>query len=469
MDDFKYEKLVRQITKRIESGGFRPGEKLPSVRRVAREQGYGIITVLRAYAVLEERGLIAAQARSGFIVTPRLESKALPASPLSRPATGKPVKVSLANEIVSLNRDPKLIPFGGASLSLDLLPVEELKKIELRQGRRGFERYVRYESVMGALELRQAISRHSLTQGGGVLPENLIVTAGGTQALETALRLFLRPGDRVAVESPCYFGILWMLERMGLRVLEIPATAGEGMSIPALEAVCRRGEVKAVIVHPNFQNPLGSLMPDTSKARIAWLAAKYKIPAIEADTVSDLFTGQVRPKPIQAFDNSGWVLSYGSFSKLIAPGFRCGYLAPGRFLSETVETTRVFALATPAAHQLTLAGFIRGGGYDQHLRRLRKYFQTQLPRFIAKLVSSFPENARVSRPSGGYLLWVELPKAVSGRAVWEKARGMGISVTPGELFSSTGYYRNYLRINCGMAWTPRVEAAIETLGKLARD
>ncbi|MBI3558705.1 MAG: PLP-dependent aminotransferase family protein, partial [Deltaproteobacteria bacterium] len=266
----------------------------------------------------------------------------------------------------------------------------------------------------------------------------------------------------------CYFGTLWALEKMGMKIVEVPTAADVGVRVDDLEHLFKHGRVKAAVLHPNFQNPLGSVMPDEAKIRVAGLAKRYRVPVIEADTTADLYVSGSRPKPIQAFDRSDWVLSYGSFSKLVAPGFRMGYLAPGRFIREAEESLRAISLATATGPQLTLAKFMRDGGYESHLRRLRKHFQIQLPRAVRALGEAMPPHTRIGRPQGGYLLWLQLPRGVSSIEVWRLALREGISVTPGSLFSTTERYGSYLRLNLGLAWSAKVESAIRSLGRIVR-
>lgn len=460
----KYLNLFNELKSRIQGGVYLPGQKMPSMRKMAREQHLGLITVIRAYEDLKAEGWLDSHPRSGYFV--RLPAVDPPGSPLSRPKVGR-FQGELQSQVIEANRDPKLIPLGGSSLDPSLLPIQDLQRCLGRVARRKGPAFFGYETLGGTIELRREIVRRATLWGAPFSVEDTIVTNGGTEALATAVRAITKPGDPVAVESPTYFGVLSILHLLGRQIVEIPTDPLRGIHVQQLEEVFRKKKARAAVLIPNFQNPTGALMPDSAKESVADIAHRHQCPIVECDTSGDLYLEGARPRPIQCFDHDGLILSVQSFSKLVAPGLRVGYLTPGRFLTEARTIKRALSLATSTGPQLTLAEFLREGGYDRHLRRLRHHFRTSIPLWHELVINAFPPGTKVSRPAGGYLLWIQLPAGANGTALWDKALKAGISISPGELFSLTGRYGDYIRLNCTLPVDSKARAAVDRLGQLS--
>ena len=292
------------------------------------------------------------------------------------------------------------------------------------------------------------------------------ITAGGIEALNLALRATTQPGDVVAVESPTYFGLLQLFESMGLKALEIPTDPEHGISLPALELATRDGGVAACVLMPNFSNPTGSLMSDMAKQQLVRLLAERQVPLIEDDIYGEFYQGRERPRPAKAFDETGNVLYVASYTKLVAPGMRVGWIAPGRYRSRVEILKYINTFSTPAITQATLARFLESGGYDHHMRRLRKLCNNQLARLNDGLDRYFPAGTRWTQPKGGYLCWVELPQGADSTALLRQSAEEGISFAPGPLFSARHAYRNYLRLCAGEPWSDQVETRLRRLGEL---
>jgi DNA-binding transcriptional MocR family regulator len=231
----------------------------------------------------------------------------------------------------------------------------------------------------------------------------------------------------------------------------------------------QRGQsVQAVVLVPNVHNPLGGIMPDERKQQICELLGKRRIPIIEDDTYADLAFGPQRPRCLKAFDRHDNVLLLGSFSKTLAPGYRIGWVVPGRFHGELQKLKLVLSLATASPTQLAVADFLANGGFDRHLRRLRRVYHENLELAALTVALHFPEGTRATHPVGGHLLWIELPEGGDSLALHEAALVEGISIAPGPLFSASGRFRNCLRLNCALPWSERVARAVATLGRLAK-
>ncbi|MBW3628075.1 MAG: PLP-dependent aminotransferase family protein [Gemmatimonadetes bacterium] len=466
-EPFAYERLAADITSRVTAGTLRPGDRLPSVRQMSTQRGLSIPTVLHAYRLLEAGRVIAARARSGFYVLSRTRS-ALP-EPAGPAAVRDPAEIATADlimrslEIVS---GPGLIPLGTALPDPDLLPSVTLALNMVREARRRKRDGPRFPTPSGTPELRSEISRRSWKLGITAEPDDVVVTCGCTEAVTLCLRALTRPGDVVAVESPAYFGTLQALDVLRLRALEIPVDPLAGICLSTLSAALDRGGVAAVVVTPNVHNPLGCIMSDARKRELADLLSTHQVPAIEDDTYGDLHFGHARPPSLQAFDPAGLVLSCGSFSKTLAPDHRVGWTIPGRYREQVLHAKLATTAASPVPAQLAIAEYLASGAYDTHLRRLRRVFQANVDRLTVELAERFPEDTRISRPDGGFLLWVQLPDGIHTPHLQRRALSHGVSVAPGPAFSASGEFGNYLRISAAYTWSERIGYALDTLAML---
>jgi DNA-binding transcriptional MocR family regulator len=464
-----YLQVAGKIENLIHSGTLRPGERIPSVRRACTQHGVSLTTIVQAYLTLENRGLIEARPKSGFFVRSLLRDRVL--EPITSRVGNSAALVgvgSLQTRIFDAARMPEVVPFGAAYPSAENLPVKKLSLIMASVARSAGARGINYDMPPGSEQLRRQIARRSLDCGGNLSPDEIITTCGGTEALVLCLRAVTKAGDVVAVESPTYFGMLQQIEELGLKALEIPMHPRNGMNLDELERAIKNRRIAACLGVPNFNNPLGSLMPDENKQRLLQILARRDVPLIEDDINGDLSHSGHRPRVAQSYDKTGRVLLCGSFSKTLAPGYRVGWVAPGRFYEKVKSLKLTSTLATSSLPQFAIAEFVANGGYDHHLRSLRSNFAMQIQRTSDAVAESFPEEIKFTRPGGGFVLWIELPKKVSALKLHERALAEKISIAPGPMFSATQNFQNFIRINCGHPWTSRLERAVEILGGLAK-
>ncbi|MBI2388815.1 MAG: PLP-dependent aminotransferase family protein [Deltaproteobacteria bacterium] len=471
-----YERVADRVADWITRGVLRAGDRVPSVRKLSRQEGVSVATVVQAFQQLEVRGLIEARPQSGhYVRTPRARANIPePRAPRTTHAAARPSVAHLVAKVYGAARDPRLVNLGSAIPSPELLPAERILKITATVARQVGRLAVSYDPPPGCAALRRQIARRAVDVGSAIPADEIVTTVGAMEALHLALRAVARAGDTVAVESPAYYGLLQLIESLGIRAIEIPAHPGSGMDLDALEVALDTTKIAAVMAIPSFSNPLGSRMSNDGKRRLVSLLAARAIPLIEDDVYGDLpFPGAAppgedeRPRPAKAFDRDGSVILCSSFSKTIAPGYRVGWIAGGRH-HETIEALK-FAqtIATPSLQQLAIAEFIEGGGYDHHLRQLRRKLAAQVAQMREAIGEHFPEGTRVSSPTGGFVLWIELP---AGSAIDLHARALaeGISIAPGPIFSARSRFASYFRVSCGAPWSGRVEAAVEKLGAIAR-
>jgi DNA-binding transcriptional MocR family regulator len=463
-----YEDVATHVAALIERGALRAGDRLPSVRRFARERDVSVATVLAAYRQLENRELIEIRAKSGHFVRARPQLAPPPRSP--KPIAPAPAKVTVSDGVAALvasMRDSSVVPLGAAHLHPELYPIRAINRLLAGIVRDTGTAGAAYEVSPGLLTLRRQLARRSLAWGMSLGEEDFVITSGAMEAIHLALRVTLRPGDSVAVSSPTYFGILHLIEDMGLRAVEIPSHPDRGMDIDALQLALRRTKIKAVVAIPNFDNPSGALMPYEARVRLAGLIERHEIPLIEDDIYGDLAWDDSRPSPIKALDRAGRVLLCGSISKTIAAGYRVGWIVPGRY-AERVERLKFSqSVATSTLEQMAVAEYLSSGAYDRHLRTLRSKLASQVRAFREAIAASFPAGTSVSNPSGGFLLWVELPPSIDALELQAEAARRGIAIAPGPIFAAGNRYKSCIRINCGFPWSPAISNAVRTLGELA--
>ncbi|MEN8730744.1 MAG: PLP-dependent aminotransferase family protein [Desulfuromonadales bacterium] len=464
-----YEEVAGKISFLVEQGTLRPGDRVPSIRKLSKQLQVSINTVKEAYNLLEDRCMLEARPQSGYYVRARLPD--LPADPVVDPPAINPAEVSLSKLYRVVMRDlldPKLLQLGIAVPNPELLPIQKLNRMLARETRRFANQSVAYELPPGNLRLRKQIAQRLLLSGCTLSPDQVVITSGCVEAVVLALRALCQPGDAVAIETPVYFNFLQMIQDLGLKALEIPTSPRGGISLEALEYALDRnaGQVKACIVLSNFNNPLGSSMSDEDKQRLVNLLEQRQVPLIEDDIYGDLSFSDERPSVAKSFDKTGNVMLCSSFSKTVAPGYRVGWIAAGRY-QEQIERGKMLAnVATSSPPQLAIAEFLANGGYEHHLRSVRRVYARQAAQMGDAIGRFFPEGTRVSRPQGGFVLWVEMPQPVDAVVLYEQAKAHGITIAPGVIFSVDGRYRNCIRLNAA-CWTPAVEVAVETLGRLA--
>lgn len=466
----RYQALAEELRSAIHDGRLPAGARLPSVREAAQHRDLSINTILAAYRQLETQGLVEARPQSGYFVKPRLASpEAVPA--VLKPTSARPVEAAVLDRIAAVlaaQAQPDHVdlslacPKGG-----DFYPSARLARLVADIARRHPRLIGDYSLPPGSPLLRQEIARHALALGISMTPDTVILTNGCMEALQLALRAITRPGDAVAMESPTYFNLIPLAKRLGLRITEVPTHPGLGMSMDALEMLLAERRISAVVCMPDVHNPLGSGMPIAAKRRLAQLAAEHRVPVIEDALYAELqYTTPLQPA-VKAFDRDGWVILCASYTKTLAPGFRVGYMEAGRFASEVRELKFCSSVAQPTVLCEALGAFLESGGYIQHLRRLRRLYAGQTSRLRSILDDAFPAGTRATEPTGGFLLWVELPEGCDADRLFHDALAHGISITPGTLFSPSGRYRRHLRLSGCYPFSDRHVHALYTLGRLA--
>ncbi|MCY0966774.1 PLP-dependent aminotransferase family protein [Parathalassolituus penaei] len=466
-----YEQIADDISTNIMNGLYRPGERLPGVRQLAQARGVSIATVMAAYRNLENRTLVEARDRSGFYVCghsqKRLPEPAVAAfTPAPAPVTGQELVAAMARAASA----PATIQLGAAVPDSSFVPMRQLQASMATMARHHGLEAMTYQFPPGLAELRRQIARRMVNRGCVVSADDVVITNGCQEALIIALQATTSPGDLVALESPAYYGLLQVLESLQLKALEIPVHPSTGLSLEALELALSRWPIKACVVVPNFNNPLGFCMPDEHKQRLVDLLNQHEVALIEDDVYGDLGYHRERPKSCKGMLRAGMadrIYYCSSFSKTLAPGLRIGWLSAPTSQRARVEHLKyVQNMGVNSLAQRVVADFLENGGYDRHLRQLTSALALATSRMASAIQQYFPAGTRVSRPEGGYVLWLELPEGVDAIRLTQQALQRGISIAPGPLFSASGRFGNCIRLSCACRWNPALEQGLQTLASL---
>ncbi|UTH37920.1 GntR family transcriptional regulator MpaR [Pseudomonas sp. KHPS1] len=463
----RYEKFADEIAALIRTGVLGPGEKVPSVRHASRTYGVSPSTVFQAYYLLEDRGLIQARARSGYFVREHAKRPLHEPELTAYAAQTTEVGVSeLVFSVLASLKDPHTVPFGSAFPSPDLFPLPRLAKSMAHALRRLSPHEIIADMTAGNADLRRQIALRYMVSGVMLPMEELVISNGAMEALNLCLQCVTQPGDLVAIESPTFYACLQVLERLQLKAVEIPVHPREGIDLGALSESLRQLPIKACWFMSSLQNPLGASMSEEKKQALYELLVEHQVPLIEDDVYAELYFGSHPPKPVKSFDREGLVMHCSSFSKSLAPGYRIGWVAGGRYAEQIARLKLMTTISPSVPAQAALADYLQHGGYDRHLRKLRHALEMQQSAMLASAARHFPASTRVTRPSGGYFLWFEFPERLDSLQLLRLALAQGISLAPGPIFSASQGFRHCARLNYGHPWSPRSEQAMEVLGRL---
>ncbi|OLL31372.1 2-aminoadipate aminotransferase [Burkholderia sp. SRS-W-2-2016] len=468
-----YRQLADHYRRAIGNGVLRVGDRMPSMRAFMQRHNVSLATATESYRVLERAALIEARPRSGYFV--RVPPAALPAAvepdPAQLPGEAQFVGIHAAiSAIVSkFQRFPQALNLGGATACPELYPTDALRQAAIRALRREPTLLTSAGPDLGDPALRAVIARRALDGGIEIGADEIIMTHGGIEAVNLALRAVTQPGDTVAVESPCFFGLLQVLESLGLRALEIPTSPSTGLAVDALSfALQHHPGIKAVVVVPNLQNPLGSVMPDAHKAALVGLCSRAGVALIEDDPYRELVDDEPAPRSLKAWDTDGTVIHCTSFNKTLAPGMRIGWINGGRWHPRVRMLKFAQSRHNEQLSQVVLAGFLETGAYARHLRRLRDSLRCQRERMALAIAAAFPEGTRFTPPRGGLFFWIELPRGLSSAALFDAALDDGIRIMPGTVFSNTGRFDHFIRLSCPSTDLEWLDDAARRVGRLAR-
>ena len=468
--DFLYQQVIDFVEYQEKSGAIRPGDKLPSLRKLSRQFDISVPTVKQAYLELERQGTISARPQSGYYLQAKQARTLMPMR--AKWSGGEPTEIScrsLIEQVYDAVHMPDSVALGISNPVHAHPPDKTLARLMRSVLSKVSEKAVSYGPINGDSKLRLNLAFRYQEHGVSVNHEDLIITNGAQEALSIALQCVAERGDIIAVESPCYFGLIELIESLGMKALEVYTCTEEGVCVTELAKVIEQHPVKACLFSTAISNPLGSMMTDNQRQAMVSLLEKKNIVLIEDEVYSDLYFTECRPVPAQLYSEKGLVLTCSSFSKTAAPGYRVGWLLPGKFEEKAKRIKRAQSCSTSMLQQWTLSEYLMTGEYDRHLQMLRKTLRYNCERMRALIGKHFPEQVCISKPKGGSVLWVRCRSHVDTSQFFNQAIAQGINFAPGEIFSPSGKYKNYMRISYGVQWSDKIDQAIQVLGKLVHD
>ncbi|NVK71956.1 PLP-dependent aminotransferase family protein [Marinomonas sp. CT5] len=464
MDCPLYEKIANQIEHQVHEGIFLPGAKIPSVRKSSKQMEVSVATVLQAYSLLEDRGVIKARPQKGYFVQ-EIQPQVLEQAKIE-PTQNDTSIHTLLRRLLHTSQNNHVIQFGAAIPKSQFLPIRQLQRSVGRLMRLEPEICAAYEFTPGSLSLRRQIAIRMLDSGCQLQPDDITITLGCQNALMLSLQAVATAGDTIAIESPAYHGVLQAIEVLNLKAVEIPCYAETGIDLDLLEKAAEEWQIKACIVTPNNQNPSGATLNHQARQRIIHQSLMHNFTIIEDDVYGELSYKDKHERSLKADDKNNSIIYCSSFSKSIAPGFRIGWIVGGQFQTKIEHYAYVQSLAIPTLTQTAIANFLENGAYDRHLRKTRLAYQDNLARCQALIQQHFPEGTTTSNPRGGFLLWVTLPSAVNAMLLHTQALEIGIGLLPGLAFSLTAQFSHHFRLNYALTWDNKTDAALKELGKL---
>lgn len=472
-----YEQIEKHLRQGILSGSLSQDTRLPASRQLAQDLGVNRITVENAYAALETDGLIFSRVGSGTYVLPPAKLPPLPKQsapptwPLwqqNLPDRGL-VPQEIADELRKMASHPDPISFAGGTGDSQLFPADDFRKVLQTVMRRDGIAALDYGERNGYAPLRDTIAHILASQGLQTRPENVLVTAGSQQALALVSQLLLQPGDTILVESPTYASALDLFRALNFKIISIPVD-GQGMQVDLLEKQLQQHHPKLIYTIPNFHNPTGTCLSSSRRHQLIILADRYNIPILEDDFVGDLrYEGRAQPA-LKALDPGGRVIYVSTFSKMLMPGLRVGFIvADGPVYGDLVKFKRVNDLATSSLIQRALEDYVTVGRYQAHLRRSCGIFRKRRNAMLEAITRHLPAGVRLDPPQGGLFIWMKLPENLSADKLLPLAIEEGVNFMPG-----SGFYPDHteglswLRLNFVVQNEDKIEEGIKRLGKAVK-
>jgi DNA-binding transcriptional MocR family regulator len=461
-----YEELANDIISQIELGIYKPGDRIPSLRKLSQIKKVSVNTVKEAYYLLEDRHVIEVRPQSGYFI--RHKWPRPPQQIKFQKNEINPTQVTTSELLQMVNKDlanRDLIQLGVIDINNTILPVKKLNNLLSSQIRKYDNISVSSIQVIGLERLRIQIAKMYAETGCNFDPADVYITSGCTEGILLSMLAVCKPGHTIAVEMPVFASLLQIIQKLDHKIIGIPSDPESGVSIETLEYALNNNKIDAFISIPNFNNPLGSVLSSERKEKLVRMLSKYDIPIIEDDIYGDLSFSDNRPDVLKAHDKTGNVILCSSITKTLAPGYRVGWVIPGKY-KEQFESVKIMAHNTASTPiQLVLAEFLENGGYDRYLRKIRRIYAVNMAKMAEAIGKFFPAGTHVTHPRGGFLLWVEMPESVDSIKLYTEALKEGITIMPGPLFSTSDKFRNCIRLNSAY-WSPKIENAIKTLGNI---
>jgi GntR family transcriptional regulator / MocR family aminotransferase len=473
-----YQQIENHLRQSILAGSLAADTRLPATRQMAKDLGINRITVEAAYAELEADGLVYSQVGSGTYVQAQAPMPTLPKDDPGTPwplwqqeilaSCAGPQRMSI-DQLLRAAGHPHPISFAGGIGDPHLFPSDDYRKVVQKVLRRDGIEAFEYGDRSGYAPLRESITHVLGSQGFHARPENILITAGSQQALALVSQLILKPGDTILVEEPTYAGALDLFRAQGLKLAGVPVDE-RGMQVEKLERQLQRHHPKLIYTIPNFHNPTGTCLSGPRRHQLLALADRYNVPILEDDFVGDLrYDGRAQPA-LKSLDPGGRVIYVSTFSKMVMPGLRVGFLvAEGPVYERLVDCKRVNDLATSSLHQRALELYVTVGRYQVHLRRSSQLYRKRREAMMMAIHRYLPAGVHAEPPQGGLFIWLELPENCSAEKLLPIACSEGVAFSPGgSYFLEEGAGERFMRINFATHTPEENDEGIKRLAKAIR-
>lgn len=467
-----YQQIADGLVALIERGLLPVGSRLPTVRELSQQCDVTRVTVQHAYKLLQERGWIQSTVGRGTFVSMSRSSVEASVELVSSRMTPDRVMADLS----VLKGRPDVISLAMAEPDARLSPAQDFVRL-FRGLEERAEDFLSYGAYQGDLGLRQMLSGLLAERGLKSDAEDIIITTGVTQGLSLVLAALCERGDRVLVEQPTYLGFLSALRSYGLVPVSVPLDE-EGPCLEAMRQALLQERPRVFYTMPCFQNPSGQSISPARRAAILAMAREFRLTIIEDDIYGQLHYDGPALRPLKADDHEDLVVYVNSFSKSLFPGLRVGYIVPPAGLKERLMMlVRCRELCGVSLLQVALTAFLRRGAWHEHLRKVLPKYRARRDVLLDSLQREMPEEARWSRPAGGFCCWMQLPEQVDLDEFYRECLTRGVAFTPGSVFfshASSGAFpleasTQHLRLCFSTPQESEIQAAIHTMGQTLKD
>jgi DNA-binding transcriptional MocR family regulator len=469
-----YLQIRDRIVALIEDGALCPGDRLPPSRELASTAGVHRSTVVRAFEEIRALGYLESRPGSYTTVRRRARPPAVVRSEGPSPSSiDWPVRAHDPIGVIAGAYRPRVQTADGAEvidferLAADpnLAPEEDLRRSVSKTMIGCGAEALDYAEPAGWRPLRETVSRRLRAHGVAVGCDEILITNGAQQALDLVLRLLTRAGDRVVVEAPTYGMFHPLLRLHGVEPVEVSMTR-EGMDLDQLERVLGGGRPALLYTMPNFHNPTGVTTDQAHRERLLRLCESSRVPVVEDGFEEEMKYFGRAVLPIKSMDALGLVLYVGSFSKVVFPGLRVGWVAaPSEVVSRLARVQHASCLAANTLAQAVADRFSRRGEFERYLRRIHRVYRRRMQLMVDGLDRHLPPGVEWWRPAGGYTLWMTLPEPVDAEPELCEAIGnAGVRVAPGRVFYAAPPDRAHLRLSIACVGEDRIEEGCRRLG-----
>ncbi len=380
------------------------------------------------------------------------------------------IKASEIRELLKLTQKPEIISFAGGLPAPESFPVDEFIKVTKEVLEKEGAKALQYGSTEGHPALREAIAKRMADSQVATTADNILITSGSQQGLDFAAKIFINPGDIIICESPTYLGAINAFKAYEPKFIEID-TDKDGMDMDQLEKTLKENDnVKFIYAIPDFQNPSGKTWSISRRRKLVELANEYNVAIIEDNPYGSLrFEGDFLPA-IKHFDTEGRVAFLGTFSKILAPGLRLGWVdADKAFLEKFILVKQGADLQSSTISQMEVAKFIERYDLDEHIQKIITLYKGRRDLMLKTMEEEFPKEATFTYPEGGLFTWVVLPEYMNARDLAAKALEQNVAYVPGGSFYPNGGNENTFRLNYSNMDDERIVEGIKRLGKVLKD